>query len=233
MATWTKTKWWWCPTPPRRSSARSRARPPPPPCASGSRSPAPFVLSVGDLQPRKNQIGLIRAFARLVRAYPQLKHNLVLAGKETWFADRVHEAARESGVADRIQFCRFRLRRRPAAALQRLRPVRLPVVLRRFRIAGAGSHGLRARGGLLQHFGAAGSGGWRGILFDPYARRRNRARHGRPAAGCANCARAWSGSACSARRTSVGRRPRSELSKFSTKCWRQPRAAQRRSTPRP
>ena len=68
---------------------------------------APFLLSVGDLQPRKNQIGLIRAFARLVRAYPQLKHNLVLAGKATWFADRVGEAARESGVADRIQFCGF------------------------------------------------------------------------------------------------------------------------------
>src|SRR5215831_2803443 len=68
---------------------------------------APFVLSVGDLQPRKNQIGLIRAFARLVRAYPQLKQNLVLAGKETWFADQVHKAARESGVADRIQFCGF------------------------------------------------------------------------------------------------------------------------------
>jgi glycosyltransferase involved in cell wall biosynthesis len=68
---------------------------------------APFVLSVGDLQPRKNHIGLIRAFARLVRAYPQLKHNLVLAGKPTWFADRVHEAARASGVADRIQFFGF------------------------------------------------------------------------------------------------------------------------------
>jgi len=68
---------------------------------------APFVLTVGDLQPRKNQIGLIRAFARLVRAYPQLKQNLVLAGKETWFADQVHRAARESGVADRIQFCGF------------------------------------------------------------------------------------------------------------------------------
>ena len=67
----------------------------------------PFVLSVGDLQPRKNQIGLIRAFAKLVRAYPQLKQNLVLAGKETWFADQVHRAARESGVADRIQFCGF------------------------------------------------------------------------------------------------------------------------------
>ncbi len=46
----------------------------------------PFILSVGDLQPRKNQIGLIKAFARMVRAYPQLKHQLVLAGKETWFA---------------------------------------------------------------------------------------------------------------------------------------------------
>lgn len=68
---------------------------------------APFVLSVGDLQPRKNHIGLIQAFARLVRACPQLKHNLVLAGKPTWFADRIREAARDSGVADRIQFCGF------------------------------------------------------------------------------------------------------------------------------
>jgi glycosyltransferase involved in cell wall biosynthesis len=68
---------------------------------------APFVLSVGDLQPRKNQIGMIRAFARLVKAHPQLKQNLVLAGKETWFADQVHRAARDSGVADRIQFCGF------------------------------------------------------------------------------------------------------------------------------
>src|SRR4029077_12048093 len=29
--------------------------------------PAPYILSVGDLQPRKNQIGLIRAFAELVK----------------------------------------------------------------------------------------------------------------------------------------------------------------------
>jgi glycosyltransferase involved in cell wall biosynthesis len=67
----------------------------------------PFILSVGDIQPRKNQIGLINAFARLLRAYPQLKHNLVLAGKETWFAGRVREAARDSGVGDRIQFTGF------------------------------------------------------------------------------------------------------------------------------
>src|SRR3954465_12636339 len=69
--------------------------------------PSPFILSVGDLQPRKNQIGLIKAFAELVRAYPQLKHRLVLAGKETWFADKVRDAARMSGVGDRIQFSGF------------------------------------------------------------------------------------------------------------------------------
>ena len=65
---------------------------------------APFILSVGDLQPRKNHIGLIRGFTQLVRAYPQLRHNLVLVGKETWFSHRVHAAAGESGVADRIRF---------------------------------------------------------------------------------------------------------------------------------
>jgi glycosyltransferase involved in cell wall biosynthesis len=67
----------------------------------------PFVLSVGDLQPRKNQVGLIRAFARLVRANPQLNQTLVFAGKETFRADLVREAARESGVADRIRFLGF------------------------------------------------------------------------------------------------------------------------------
>jgi glycosyltransferase involved in cell wall biosynthesis len=69
--------------------------------------PGPFLLSVGDLQPRKNHIGLIRAFARMAQAYPQLKHNLVLAGKPTWFAEKIREAARESGVGERIQFFGF------------------------------------------------------------------------------------------------------------------------------
>jgi hypothetical protein len=62
----------------------------------------PFILSVGDIQPRKNYIGLIRAFARMVRAYPQLKQHLVLVGKPTRFSPKVQAAARESGVAERI-----------------------------------------------------------------------------------------------------------------------------------
>jgi glycosyltransferase involved in cell wall biosynthesis len=67
----------------------------------------PYVLSVGDLQPRKNHIGLIKAFARLMKDQPQLTHNLVLAGKDTWFGGRVREAAREAGLAGRIHFTGF------------------------------------------------------------------------------------------------------------------------------
>jgi len=69
--------------------------------------PGPFLLTVGDLQPRKNQLGLIQAFAELLRAQPQLPHHLVLAGKETWFGPRVHKAAQASGVAERIHFTGF------------------------------------------------------------------------------------------------------------------------------
>jgi glycosyltransferase involved in cell wall biosynthesis len=64
----------------------------------------PFLLSVGDLQPRKNHPGLIRAFGEMLRAYPQFPHALVLAGKDTWYAERVREAARASSVAERIRF---------------------------------------------------------------------------------------------------------------------------------
>jgi glycosyltransferase involved in cell wall biosynthesis len=67
----------------------------------------PFILSVGDLQPRKNHIGLIQAFDELVRAHPQIRHHLVLAGKDTWFSPQIREAARKSRVADRILFAGF------------------------------------------------------------------------------------------------------------------------------
>lgn len=67
----------------------------------------PYILSVGDLQPRKNQIGLIEAFEELIRHHPQLPHHLVLVGKPTWFAARVYEAAKKSAVSDRIHFTDF------------------------------------------------------------------------------------------------------------------------------
>jgi glycosyltransferase involved in cell wall biosynthesis len=68
---------------------------------------APFILNVGDLQPRKNQIGLIRAFADMVSARPQLPHHLVLAGQDSWRGSDVRRAAERSGCAGRIHFTGF------------------------------------------------------------------------------------------------------------------------------
>jgi glycosyltransferase involved in cell wall biosynthesis len=68
---------------------------------------SPFVLTVGDLQPRKNQIGLIRAFEELILRHPHLPHRLVIVGKKTWFADRIVETGENSRVADRIVYTGF------------------------------------------------------------------------------------------------------------------------------
>jgi glycosyltransferase involved in cell wall biosynthesis len=68
---------------------------------------APFILNVGDLQPRKNQVGLIHAFAEMIRACPQLPHHLVLAGQENWRASDARRTAEKSGFADRIHFMGF------------------------------------------------------------------------------------------------------------------------------
>lgn len=65
---------------------------------------SPFILTVGDLQPRKNHIGLIHAFEEVIRAYPHLPHHLVMVGKETWHGAEVRRAAAKSSVADRILF---------------------------------------------------------------------------------------------------------------------------------
>jgi glycosyltransferase involved in cell wall biosynthesis len=59
------------------------------------------------LQPRKNQVGLIRAFERLLRDCPHLPHHLVLVGKETWYAGRVRQAAQKSCCPDRVHFTGF------------------------------------------------------------------------------------------------------------------------------
>jgi glycosyltransferase involved in cell wall biosynthesis len=62
---------------------------------------APYVLTVGTLEPRKNQPTLIRALA----AAPDLAgHQLVIAGVAGWGADDVRAAAHTSGCAERIVF---------------------------------------------------------------------------------------------------------------------------------
>jgi glycosyltransferase involved in cell wall biosynthesis len=67
----------------------------------------PFVLTVGDLQPRKNHLGLLQAFEAVMRANPKLKHRLVFVGKETWYSAKLHQAVAASSVADRVHYAGF------------------------------------------------------------------------------------------------------------------------------
>jgi glycosyltransferase involved in cell wall biosynthesis len=67
----------------------------------------PFVLTVGDLQPRKNHLGLLRAFETAMRAHPKLRHKLLCVGKETWYSPRLREAVRHSPMAQRVHFTGF------------------------------------------------------------------------------------------------------------------------------
>lgn len=68
---------------------------------------APFVLMVGDLQPRKNHLGLLNAFEEVLRAHPHLPHSLVFVGKETWYSKDLHRAVAASSIAERVRFTGF------------------------------------------------------------------------------------------------------------------------------
>jgi len=67
----------------------------------------PFVLTVGDLQPRKNHLGLLHAFEETLRQHPHLPHRLVFVGKETWSSKELHRAVLRSAVAGRVDFTGF------------------------------------------------------------------------------------------------------------------------------
>ena len=67
----------------------------------------PFVLTVGDLQPRKNHAGLLQAFDAVMREYPRLPHQLVFVGKETWYSKELHRLVRDSGMRERVHFTGF------------------------------------------------------------------------------------------------------------------------------
>jgi glycosyltransferase involved in cell wall biosynthesis len=62
--------------------------------------PIPYILAVGTLEPRKNLIGLMQAYALL----PSDRPKLVLAGARGWGDNPIYQAARQLGLLDAIQF---------------------------------------------------------------------------------------------------------------------------------
>lgn len=64
----------------------------------------PFILFAGTIEPRKNVVGVVRAFAEIARDFP---HDLVLVGQTGWNAgpfERALEAAALGGRVHRIGY---------------------------------------------------------------------------------------------------------------------------------
>lgn len=63
----------------------------------------PYILYVGNLEPRKNIGRLIRAYAKLKRE-ANLPHRLVLAGQKGWMYDDIFHTVSSEGLEDDVLF---------------------------------------------------------------------------------------------------------------------------------
>lgn len=61
-----------------------------------------FILFVGTIEPRKNIMTLVRAFAEILRT-TELRPQLVIAGKEGWLTNELFAFTRQAGFADRLR----------------------------------------------------------------------------------------------------------------------------------
>ncbi|HSX40267.1 MAG TPA: glycosyltransferase family 1 protein [Candidatus Saccharimonadales bacterium] len=68
-----------------------------------TKSPTPYILFVGTLQPRKNIERLIEAFAKLEKKNLEL----VIVGKKGWLFEEILAAPKKFGVEDRVKFLDF------------------------------------------------------------------------------------------------------------------------------
>lgn len=62
-----------------------------------------YFLALGTLQPRKNLMGTISAFAAMRRLYA-IKQKLVIAGKRGWLSEAIFKKARSLGIEDEVIF---------------------------------------------------------------------------------------------------------------------------------
>jgi glycosyltransferase involved in cell wall biosynthesis len=68
--------------------------------------PRRFILFLGTLEPRKNALGLVRAYARL-RRETALPHKLVLVGGVGWMASPLYREVQQLGLQDDVIFAGY------------------------------------------------------------------------------------------------------------------------------
>lgn len=64
-----------------------------------------YVLSVGTIQPRKNYINSIRAFAEFKKFHPNYQY--VIVGKKGWLYDKIYSEVESLGLEDSVIFAGF------------------------------------------------------------------------------------------------------------------------------
>lgn len=70
---------------------------------------APYLLSVSTVQPRKNYVRLLQAFARLISRTDRVGTDvqLVIAGGNGWMYDEVYQAVQALGLEERVRMTGF------------------------------------------------------------------------------------------------------------------------------
>ncbi|MDD4752097.1 MAG: glycosyltransferase family 1 protein [Desulfitobacteriaceae bacterium] len=66
--------------------------------------PRRYILTVGTLEPRKNLVGLFKAFSILLKKVPDLKHQLVVVGARGWQFHGIFTALRDFGLEGMVVF---------------------------------------------------------------------------------------------------------------------------------
>lgn len=69
--------------------------------------PEKYILYLGTIEPRKNIIGLIKAFEIFKKDFPGRTEKLVIAGSKGWLYGDIFSAARRSSVKNNIIFTDF------------------------------------------------------------------------------------------------------------------------------
>lgn len=79
----------------------------------------PYILFMGNVEPRKNLVSLIRAF-RILKEGHNIPHKLIICGKSGWKSEEIYHEADVSGHASRIEFTGYVNEKEKAHSMQAL-----------------------------------------------------------------------------------------------------------------
>jgi glycosyltransferase involved in cell wall biosynthesis len=74
--------------------------------ASGTAPEAPYILTLGAEDPRKNTARLVRAYLNLLKTHG-MRENLIVSGYSNWEHSEAFKAVKEAGATERVKFLSF------------------------------------------------------------------------------------------------------------------------------